>query len=72
MGLRITEMRADERTHPFPYGFWLLEDRQEVFEELVEWCTERFGPMSPLWKQSHSDFWFQRENHAMEFKLRWM
>jgi hypothetical protein len=64
----------------FNYGFrallhWSNVDR---FDEVVDWCKERYGavctgyPKRDSWVVHDTVIWFASEDHAMEFKLRWL
>lgn len=44
--------------------------------EVLDWCTERFGPQSPLrsgarWDHGGYTFFFRDEADAFHFRMRW-
>jgi hypothetical protein len=64
----------------FNYAFRAILNWQNVeqFKEATDWCRERFGEVcsgharSDSWYVHDSTIWFVREEHAVEFKLRWL
>jgi hypothetical protein len=48
----------------------------EEFSSAKQWCADRFGPPGEaelwMWRTDSEIFYFVRDDHAMEFKLRWV
>lgn len=75
------------RTAYYQYHFLSAEMISiELYEEIIEWCSERYGNpgYDPedhnrwgatsviIGAQKLGTIWFQREDDAIEFKLRWV
>jgi hypothetical protein len=63
-----------ERYRNFPHAFFASRvDYTYWRETILFWCEERFGLSGgDIWRTSDNMVWFRYENHAMEFKLRWL
>jgi hypothetical protein len=69
---RVFELEDD--LSEFRYGFWVTGARGSVhpLPEIHAWCVERFGEPGTVWKADRTDIWFVQQDHALEFKLRWV
>lgn len=60
----------------FRFGFMMVSPvlYDAGRREVDEWCQEHVGEYGPkgLWYTHDATFWFVHEDHAMEFKLRWV
>lgn len=60
-----------------PEGYTPNWDNQ-TWNEMVEWCVERFGPTGSVWEPgvhrwyvNNAKFWFREPDDLLMFLLRW-
>lgn len=58
-----------------PPALTIVEGRQELWNEAAAWAIERFGLPGTAYtcrlSESGIEFWFEKEQDALLFQIRW-